>query len=472
MAYVISICNHKGGVGKTTTAVNIGAGLAKRGYKVLLVDMDAQANLTDTLHASAETDIYAMLRGATPTPVVINENLHVLPSTLELAAAEVELSTAIGREALLKEVIQPLKKQYNYIIIDTAPTLGLLTINAMAASDYAIIPMQAEYYALKGIRGLLDVITNVQKRINKALKIGDGWGGNNPYGFQNMSIDEYRITRRALAPQEFLMTGASVDQTALEPMRTWFRFEGNLGAEPSEGAIPAGAFMASTVTMTYSPVVPGVRIVDGNGNVVRATNTSSMYFSGAHGSGESSSDTANQRLLFARNLLLEKDMKSMTVEFFMKGTKNEAKAWASILRMYGNATGSDSSPFRRLWSVGYKNANGALYVIKDYKGAAPKAIFYPDDNVSFADGHWHHIAVTFAPDGNGNTLCTFYRDYQQLGSQFTFDGEMECGDYGTSSLAMGSRYNGHLDEVRISKGVLTVDQMMHVIKCGTVISVR
>ena len=306
----------------------------------------------------------------------------------------------------------------------------------------------------------------------KTLKIGDGWGGNNAYGFQNMSIDEYRITRRALAPQEFLMTGASVDQTALEPMRTWFRFEGNLGAEPSEGAIPAGSFTAGTVTMAYSPVVPGVRIVDGNGNDIRAANESSMYFSGAHGSGESSPDTANQRLFFARNLLLEKDMKSMTVEFFMKGTKNEAKAWASILRMYGNATGSDSSPYRRLWSVGYKNTNGALYVIKDYKGAAPKAIFYPDDNVSFADGHWHHIAVTFAPDGNGNTLCTFYRDYQQLGSQFTFDGEMECGDYGTSSLAMGSRYNGYLDEVRVSKGVLTVDQMMHVIKRGTMISVR
>ena len=161
----------------------------------------------------------------------------------------------------------------------------------------------------------------------------------------------------------------------------------------------------------------------------------------------------------------------MTVEFFMKGTKNEAKAWASILRMYGNATGNDNSPFRRLWSVGYSNTAGNLYVIKDVNGDT-QPTFYPSNTVSFADGKWHHIAVTFAPDGNGNTLCNFYKDYQQLGSQHTFNGELECGDYGTSSLAMGSRYNGYLDEVRVSKGVLTVDQMMHVIKRGTMISVR
>lgn len=172
MTHVIAIANHKGGVGKTTTAVNIGAGLSRKGYNVLLVDMDAQSNLTDTLHAHADTDIYDMLKGAIPTPVVISEHLHVLPSTLELASAEVELSTTIGREALLKEVLQPLKQKYNYIIIDTAPTLGLLTINAMSAADAVIIPMQAEYFALKGIRGLLNVIDNVRKRINKGLKVG------------------------------------------------------------------------------------------------------------------------------------------------------------------------------------------------------------------------------------------------------------------------------------------------------------
>ena len=306
------------------------------------------------------------------------------------------------------------------------------------------------------------------------LKIGDYGDGNNRVGFHNMSIDEFRITRRALAPQEFLMAGDAIDAAVLEPTRAWIGFEGDLSVEPSEGAIPAGSSTANTVTMEYSPVVPGSsdgKLLDGNGNVLRESNTKSMYFSGAYGDKDVSPDTASQRLFFSRNILLERDMKSMTVEFFMKGTKNEAKAWATILRMYGNATGSDSSPFRRLWSVGYSNTAGNLYVIKDVNGDT-QPTFYPSNTVSFADGKWHHIAVTFAPDGNGNTLCNVYRDYQQLGSQHTFNGELECGDYGTSSFAIGSRYNGYIDEVRISKGVLTVDQMLHVTKNGTVISIR
>jgi hypothetical protein len=303
------------------------------------------------------------------------------------------------------------------------------------------------------------------------LKIGDGWGGNNVSALHGLSIDEFRITRRALAPQEFLMAGAAPASGTFDPTRAWIGFEGDLSVKPDEGAIPEGSSTATTVTMEYTSLVPGIRLIDGNGNLIRASNASSLRFSGAHGSGEASPDTASQRLFFARNILLERDMKSMTVEFFMRGAKNEAKAWATILRMYGNATGSDSSPFRRLWSVGYSNAAGNLYVIKDNKGASLPT-FYPDNSVSFADGKWHHIAITFEPDGNGNTLCTFYRDYQQLGSQHTFNGELECGDYGASSFAAGSRYNGYLDEVRISKGVLTADQMIHVIKRGTSISVR
>ena len=305
----------------------------------------------------------------------------------------------------------------------------------------------------------------------KTLKIGDGYSGNSEGAAQNLSLDEFRITRRALAPQEFLMAGEPVDSTAFETTRAWIGFEGDLSVAPSEASIPEGSSTASTVTMGYTPVVPGICLVDGNGNVIRESNTSSMHFSGAHGSGESSADTASQRLFFERNILLERDMKSMTVEFFMKGTKNEAKAWSTILRMYGNATGSDSSPFRRLWSFGYSNAAGNVYVIKDINGSS-QSTFYPDNNVNLADGKWHHIAITFEPDGNGNTLCNIYKDYQQLGSQHTFNGELECGDYGTSSFAAGSRYNGYLDEVRISKGVLTVDQMMHAIKRGTVLSIR
>ena len=306
------------------------------------------------------------------------------------------------------------------------------------------------------------------------LKIGDGWGGNNASALHGLSIDEFRITRRALVPQEFLIAGAPVDTTAFEPTRAWIGFEGDLSVKPSEAAIPEGSSNASTVTMEYSQNVPGVRrgkVVDGNGTVLRESNTSSMHFSGAFGSGDTSPDTASQRLFFTRNILLERDMKSMTVEFFMQGTKNEAKAWATILRMYGNDTGSDSSPFRRLWSFGYSNAAGNVYVIKDINGAS-QTTFYPDNTVSFADDKWHHVAITFEPDGSGKTLCNVYKDYQQLGSQHTFNGELECGDYGESSFAIGSRFNGYIDEVRVSKGVLTVNQMPHVHKGGLMIVVR
>lgn len=174
MATTIAIANHKGGVGKTTTAVNVGAALAQRGWRVLLVDMDAQANLTDTLRIEdRQPNIYDMLKGeAEAAPVHVAPNLDALPATLDLATAELELSTAIGRERLLLDVLAPLQPRYDYILIDTAPTLGLLTLNAMAAADAVVIPMQAEYYALKGVKGLLDVINNVQRRINHGLQIG------------------------------------------------------------------------------------------------------------------------------------------------------------------------------------------------------------------------------------------------------------------------------------------------------------
>lgn len=174
MARTFAIANHKGGVGKTTTAVNLGTGLAARGYRVLLVDMDAQANLTDTLRvADATPNVYHILTdGAEAVPVEVTAQLHVLPSSLDLAAAETELQATIGRERLLTDALQPLLPRYDFIIIDTAPTLGLLTINAMAAAEAVILPLQAEYYALKGVRGLLGVIDNVQRRVNRGLYIG------------------------------------------------------------------------------------------------------------------------------------------------------------------------------------------------------------------------------------------------------------------------------------------------------------
>ena len=174
MARTFAIANHKGGVGKTTTAVNLGAGLAARGYRVLLVDMDAQANLTDTLRATDATpNMYDILTdGVDAAPVEVTPQLHVLPSSLDLAAAENELQTTIGRERLLTDALQPLLPRYDFVIIDTAPTLGQLTINAMAAAEAVILPLQAEYYALKGMRGLLGVIESVQRRVNRGLYIG------------------------------------------------------------------------------------------------------------------------------------------------------------------------------------------------------------------------------------------------------------------------------------------------------------
>ncbi len=310
------------------------------------------------------------------------------------------------------------------------------------------------------------------------LKIGEGWGGNSANALHGLSIDEFRITRRVLAPQEFLAAGVASDAATCETLengttRAWIGFEGDLSVGPNGSSI-VGTSTTSTVSMVYSQDVPGVRrgkVVDGIGTVLRESNMSSMHFSGAFGSGDASPDTASQRLFFERNILLERDMKSMTVECFMKGTKNEAKAWTTILRMYGNTTGSDGTPYRRLWSIGYSNAAGNIYVIKDINGGT-QSIFYPDNNVSFADDKWHHIAITFEPDGTGKTLCNVYKDYEQFGSQHTFNGELECGDYGTSSLAIGSRYNGYIDEVRVTKGVLTVDQMLHVQKKGLTIIVR
>ena len=310
------------------------------------------------------------------------------------------------------------------------------------------------------------------------LKIGDGWGGNNESALHGLSIDEFRITRRALAPQEFLMTGDALDAAVREELvnsstREWIDFESDLSVEPSDAAVPDGSSTATTVSMVYSQAVPGIsggKLIDGNGNVLRESNASSMYFSGAYGSGDTSADTATQRLFFERNVLLERDMKSMTVEFFMKGTPGQAKAWATIVRGYGNANGADTDG-ERLWGVGYHQTSGSLYVLMDSNGSS-QALYYPDDTVSFADGRWHHVAVTYEPDGNGNTLCKFYRDYVQLGATKTFTGELECGDHGTSSFAIGSRYNGYIDEVRISKGVLAIDQMMRVVKRGTSLCIR
>jgi chromosome partitioning protein len=171
---VISISNHKGGVGKTTSAINIGAGLNLLKKKVLLIDLDPQANLTQSLGLTNEAiNIYGALRGEYKLqPIEILKGLDVIPSTLDLSGAEVELSSEPGREYILKELIEPLRASYDFIIIDSPPSLGLLTINSFTASDEILIPLQAQYLALQGLAKLVEVVDKIKQRLNKGLKVG------------------------------------------------------------------------------------------------------------------------------------------------------------------------------------------------------------------------------------------------------------------------------------------------------------
>jgi chromosome partitioning protein len=173
MGKVITITNHKGGVGKTTSAINIGAGLALLKKRVLLVDLDPQANLTHSLGlGDQEENIYTAIKGESILkPITIVDRLEVAPSTLNLSGAEIELAGEAGREYILQEILSPLVAYYDYILIDIPPSLGLLTINALACSDEVIIPLQAQYLATQGLTKLLEVIEKIKKRLNKKLKL-------------------------------------------------------------------------------------------------------------------------------------------------------------------------------------------------------------------------------------------------------------------------------------------------------------
>lgn len=174
MAKIISIANHKGGIGKTTSTINIGAGLAAGEKKVLLIDLDPQANLTQSLGINnPEITIYDNLRGESIVyPIEVRKNLYVIPSTLDLSAAEIELSSEPGREYILKDIISKVSSKFDYILIDCPPSLGLLTINALTCSDFAYIPLAAEYLPLRGLAKLNQVIEKIQARLNPKLKIG------------------------------------------------------------------------------------------------------------------------------------------------------------------------------------------------------------------------------------------------------------------------------------------------------------
>lgn len=174
MGKVISISNHKGGVGKTTSAINIGAGLNILKKRVLLIDLDPQANLSQSLGLiDQDKNIYGALKGDYKLePISVLKGLDVIPSTLDLSGAEIELSSEPGREYILKELIEEVRASYDYIIIDSPPSLGLLTINSFTAADEIIIPLQAQFLAMQGLAKLVEVVEKIKSRLNKGLKIG------------------------------------------------------------------------------------------------------------------------------------------------------------------------------------------------------------------------------------------------------------------------------------------------------------
>ncbi|MCM3638791.1 AAA family ATPase [Sporosarcina luteola] len=178
MGKIIAIANQKGGVGKTTTSVNLSACLAHIGKKILLIDADPQGNATSGVGVNkgdVHQCIYDMLIDDVNIKEVIHqtkmENLDIVPATISLAGAEIELVSTISREVRMKHAIQEAKELYDYIIIDCPPSLGLLTINSLTAADSVIIPVQCEYYALEGLSQLLSTIRLVQKHLNEGLSI-------------------------------------------------------------------------------------------------------------------------------------------------------------------------------------------------------------------------------------------------------------------------------------------------------------
>ena len=178
MGHVISLANQKGGVGKTTTSVNLGADLATMGKKVLLIDADAQGNATSGVgiqKSDIQKDIYDILVNEEPISEAIipskHEGLDIVPATIQLSGADSELTPKMARETRLLNALKSVSDQYDYVLVDCPPSLGLITVNAFTASDSILIPVQTEYYALEGLSQLLNTVQLVKKHFNPDLDV-------------------------------------------------------------------------------------------------------------------------------------------------------------------------------------------------------------------------------------------------------------------------------------------------------------
>lgn len=170
---IIAITNHKGGVGKTTSVASIGSALSQKGKRVLLVDLDTQANLSSSLLGEEqERTIYDAISQGENLPIYpVRENLYITPSSLDMAGVELEISSRISREFILKDLLEPERDNYDYILLDCPPSLGLVTLNALVASTTLYIPLTAEALPTKGLKMLTDVLLSVKKRLNPTLSL-------------------------------------------------------------------------------------------------------------------------------------------------------------------------------------------------------------------------------------------------------------------------------------------------------------
>ncbi|MFF0492225.1 ParA family protein [Nocardia sp. NPDC003482] len=232
-AVVIAMCNQKGGVGKTTSTINLGAALAEYGRRVLLVDLDPQGALSAGLgvaHHDLELTVHSLLIGnrATAADVLLHtkvEGLDLLPSNIDLSAAEIQLVNEVGREQTLGRALRPLLGQYDYVLIDCQPSLGLLTVNALACADGVIIPMECEYFSLRGLALLTDTVDKVRDRLNQRLTL---------YGIVGTMFDARLLHSRQVMARVVEVFGDLVYDTVIartvrfpdasvagEPITTW-----------------------------------------------------------------------------------------------------------------------------------------------------------------------------------------------------------------------------------------------------------